>query len=524
MGDKSPLQIVWFKRDLRVEDHRALTRAAMAGPVLPLYIVEPALWKQADMSGRQWAFIAESLAGLREDLGKLGQSLVVRVGRATDILEQIAAARPVAKLWSHEETGNGWTYERDKAVAQWCMVAGLAWEEMQMHGVVRRLDTRNGWARRWDTLMGEPVCDPPRALAPLEDVEPGAIPTANDLGLDHDPCPGRQAGSRAAGEACLESFLFQRGENYRREMSSPMTGFESCSRLSPHLAWGTLSMREIAQATWRRQRELKHAPEHTGGWRPSLRSFTGRLHWHCHFMQKLEDQPALEFEDLHPAYRGMRPTEPDAARLDAWSAGETGLPFVDACMRALNQTGWMNFRMRAMLMAVASYHLWLPWRATGLHLARQFTDYEPGIHWPQTQMQSGTTGINTVRIYNPVKQGHDQDPSGNFVRRWVPELANVPAEFIHEPWMWEDAGAVLGKTYPFPIIDHKDAAKQARERIYAVRKGSAYRENANAIQDKHGSRKSGIPNRGQKPGPDGKQARRRKTAQAPSGQLSLGFE
>ena len=103
-------------------------------------------------------------------------------------------------------------------------------------------------------------------------------------------------------------------------------------------------------------------------------------------------------------------------RLAAWEAGETGLPFVDACMRYLRATGWLNFRMRSMLVAVASYHLWLDWRATGPHLARQFTDYEPGIHWPQVQMQSGTTGMNTVRIYNPVKQGRDQDPAGVFTR------------------------------------------------------------------------------------------------------------
>ena len=139
--------------------------------------------------------------------------------------------------------------------------------------------------------------------------------------------------------------------------------------------------------------------------------------------------------------------------------GETGLPFVDACMRSLNATGWINFRMRAMLMAVASYHLWLDWRAPGEHLARQFTDYEPGIHWPQVQMQSGTTGINTVRIYNPVKQGHDQDPDGAFVRRWVPELRDVPDAFIHEPWRWEQAGSVLDRVYPAPIVDHLAAAE-----------------------------------------------------------------
>ena len=251
------------------------------------------------------------------------------------------------------------------------------------------------------------------------------------------------------------------------------------------------------QAIWARQRAIKDMPgEAAKRWRASLRSYVGRLHWHCHFIQKLEDEPRLEFENLHPAYNGLRPAEPNPVRLNAWMNGETGLPFVDACMRYLSATGWINFRMRAMLMAVASYHLWLDWRKTGEHLARQFTDYEPGIHWPQVQMQSGTTGINTARIYNPVKQGHDQDATGVFVRRWVPELAAIDGRYLQEPWRAGNAAAVLGKAYPFPVVDHLEVAREARQRIWAVRRGGDYHTQAGAIVKKHGSRKSGIPNRG----------------------------
>ena len=149
-----------------------------------------------------------------------------------------------------------------------------------------------------------------------------------------------------------------------------------------------------------------------------------------------------------------------------------------------------------MLVAVASYHLWLDWRVTGEYLARLFTDYEPGIHWSQMQMQSGTTGINTVRIYNPVKQGLDQDPEGIFIRRWVPELGPVPVNFLHQPWLWEGAGSLVGKKYPFPIIDHLEAAKSAKQKIWAVRGQPGYRDAANAIQIKHGSRRSRIKTTG----------------------------
>ena len=216
-------------------------------------------------------------------------------------------------------------------------------------------------------------------------------------------------------------------------------------------------------------------------------------------MQKLEDEPSIEHRNFHRAYDGIRPSAPDADRLEAWAKGETGLPFLDACMRFLAANGWLNFRARAMVMAAASYHLWLDWRAPGLQLARYFTDYEPGIHWSQVQMQSGTTGINTVRIYNPVKQGHDQDPDGTFTRRWVPELAAIADKHLQEPWKAENAGAVLGHAYPMRIIDHQQAARDARERIYRVRSGGDFRAQASAIQEKHGSRKSGIPNRGQRP-------------------------
>ena len=481
------LRIVWFKRDLRVEDHRALARAAKAGPVLPLYVIEPGLWAQEDSAARHYAFIAESLIELREALARRGQPLVVRIGEIEEVLDSLYEAHRPSALWSHEETGNDWTFQRDRRVAAWCRAKGMPWHEIQQHGVHRRLGTRTGWAKKWDALMGEAQTAAPW-LKPIG-IEPGAIPEARDLGLAPDPCAGRQIGGRSRGEALLHSFLHERGKPYRKAMSSPLEGAAACSRLSPHLAYGTLSMREVAQANWQRQRDLRgEGGKDARTWGGVLNSFSGRLHWHCHFMQKLEDEPSIEWQNLHPAYEGMRPLEPDAARLAAWAKGETGLPFLDACMRSLQATGWLNFRMRAMVMAVASYHLWLHWRAPGLHLARMFTDYEPGIHWPQTQMQSGTTGINTPRIYNPIKQGTDQDPTGTFTRRWVPELAEVPDKHLQTPWTWDGSGHVLGKTYPDPIVDVAEAARAARQKIFSMR-GSADRSETQRVIHKHASRK-----------------------------------
>lgn len=331
------------------------------------------------------------------------------------------------------------------------------------------------------------------------------LPDGVALGLAADPCPQRQTGGRVEGARLLKSFLAERGRPYRAAMASPLTGAEACSRVSAHLALGCLSMRETYQAALKAKARWQAAGD--AAFVQSLSSFASRLHWHCHFIQKLEDEPDLERRALHPAYEGLRPVGPEHAALtQSWIEGRTGFPFVDACMRALAASGWLNFRMRSMAMAFSSYHLWQDWRAPAIALARRFTDFEPGIHFPQAQMQSGVTGVNVARIYNPVKQSRDQDPDGVFIRRWVPELAALPDAFLHEPWRAPDpvreaAGVILGATYPDRLVDHEVAARHARETIYGVRAGAGFRVEARAIQRRHGSRRAGLPPAERRPRP-----------------------
>ena len=317
-------------------------------------------------------------------------------------------------------------------------------------------------------------------------------------------------------------------------MSSPVTAATSCSRLSPYLAFGCLSMREVYQASQRRRHALREANQYPGSgglgatdltadprdrtsWLKSLTSFNSRLHWHCHFIQKLEDEPEAEFRAFHPAYREWQKDTPDAAaRLLAWQTGQTGYPLVDACMRSLAATGWLTFRMRAMVMSFASYHLWLDWRRPALHLARQFVDYEPGIHYSQCQMQSGITGINTIRIYNPVKQSQDQDKAGHFLRNWVPELAAMPDALVHTPWL----KPALAPDYPAPLVDEKLARKQAASQIYAIRRTATHRQAATHVVAKHASRREGGTTTHRDPSPSAK------ATASPSGhkQMDLGLE
>ncbi len=493
------VQVVWYKRDLRIHDSPILHAAAQHGSVLPLYIVEPSLVHAQDSDPAHWTFLHQSLDALRTALAALGQPLVVRVGEVIDVLEALSHDIPLGTLWSHEETGNWQTYQRDLVVAHWAQARGIPWHELPQTGVVRRLKSRNGWASAWEQYMRAPLAATPKSVQPVPEVELGPIPSHRDLGLHSPAWVEMQQGGEHEARQILASFLSMRGAGYQQAMSSPLSAWETCSRLSTHLAWGTISLRSVYHDVLRRQEALRQMDAHErlalGG--PTLKdlvAFGSRLHWRSHFMQKLEDEPRIEFENFNHAYDGLRENDFNRDWFEAWCAGRTGYPLIDACMRAVCATGYLNFRMRAMLVSFASYDLWLHWREPGVFLARQWLDYEPGIHYSQMQMQSGTTGINTVRIYDPTKQAYDQDPDGEFIRRWVPELASVPHAYIHEPWrmptdVQHKHNCVLGRTYPLPIVDHTSVARLAHTRIAALRHKTTTKEQARAVLLRHGSRK-----------------------------------
>ena len=498
--------LVWLKRDLRVRDHAPLFAAQSFDEAVAIFVIEPEWLQSAECDASHVETCLACLAELRMTLAQRGVPLLVRVGSIRPVFQTLRADYAFTHLFSHEETGPGWSYVRDQQVGQWCTGQGVTWHEFSQTGVVRRLPSRLGWARRWQTRMDAPLLRLQGSfnagLHQLSSLPLDDIPTLASLGFLPHQKTLQLAGEQAARET-LRSFLKDRSRGYRKAMSSPLTAEAGCSRLSPHLAFGTLSMRTVHQAA-----EASMARTEDPSLAYGLKGFSSRLRWHCHFMQKLESEPAIEFQNFSRACDGLRPGDVqggaapfgalEEARFQSWCEGRTGYPMVDACMRSLRATGWLNFRMRAMLVSFASNHLWLHWRETGIFLARQFLDFEPGIHWSQMQMQSGTTGINTLRMYSPTKQAQDHDPDGVFIRRWVPELARVPLPYLATPWAMDItvqrmAGCFIGHDYPAPVVDDKAAMKAAKDRMYGVRATPAAAQQAAQVQARHGSRKSGLP-------------------------------
>jgi len=453
--------IVWFKRDLRWQDHAALAHAAKNGPVRCLYVIEPSLWAQADVALQHFEFIRESIQALDAHFRSLGGEIEVHVGELPLVLSKLWQESPFENIYSHQETGNGHTFARDIAVNKWCQQHQVAWHEYPQFGVVRGLKNRNRWQAAWEQHMAQPI----------EEIESLRFWKANSVTpltmlapqhLQHNP-PLRQRGGRPLALATLNSFLKARSIGYRGGISSPLTAPDTCSRLSAYLTYGCISMREVVQMT---RAQIAQIPPQAVKHRSGLTAFISRLYWHCHFIQKLETEPDIEWQNMHRGYDNLREHEFNLAYFEALKSAQTGWPMVDACVVMLKETGWLNFRMRAMLVSVAAYPLWLHWRPVGEWLATQFLDYEPGIHWSQMQMQSGTTGINTTRVYNPLKQAQDHDPYGKFINRWLPHNRHVA-----------------------PLLDLAVATREAKSKLHARRQDPLVRDGKNEVIEKHASRK-----------------------------------
>ncbi len=471
------INIVWFKRDLRLSDHEPLCAAADAHlPVLLIYIFEPSIFEYSDSAPRHWRFAYESLLEMNKKLSAFGLNIILFKEEAKDVFKKVCTAFDVRNVWSYQETGNSLTFERDKTVSAFLNSKSISWKEFSCNGIIRAAKNRIGWDANWNMQMGQPLQQP--NFNKLKQVEwqqkqlqlPEEFKKSDAL---------FQPGGSEFGQRYLQSFLQHRCQFYAKHISQPYSSRKSCSRISPYLAFGNLSMREVYQQTL-------IAVEGSANKR-QLHFFIARLHWHCHFIQKFEQACSMEFFNLNKGFNGIR-TACNDEWIKLWEKGETGYPLVDACICCLKATGYINFRMRSMLVSFFTHHMWQPWQAVAHFLARLFLDYEPGIHYSQIQMQAGTMGVNTIRIYNPIKQSIEQDPNGVFIKKWLPQLAQLPIQFIHEPWLMSEMeqqlyACVLGQHYPKPMLDVGVTAKFARINLWAIKKSSAtQKENVEVLK------------------------------------------
>ena len=482
--NKKHINVVWFKRDLRLEDNEAIFNATRTEtPTLLLYVLEKSLENDSHYNSRHWNFIKQSLVDINKQLEQSNTQVLAVSSEVIQVFNILEETYKIETVYSHQETGLKITYERDKTFKRFCKNNQINWVENVNNGIFRALRDRTNWVSKWEKYMNEPqfIFDSKAEnfLTLVEITELEKVLEKTNLKTVPDTI-FQKGGSAMAGKY-LQNFFEERYHNYSSHISKPLLSRKSCSRLSPYIAWGNLSSRQVLQKAATFRLTCSHKKQ--------IDSFVSRLTWQAHFIQKFEMEEVMEFESVNKGFHSLK-KKVNENYIEAWKTGQTGFPLIDACMRCLNETGYLNFRMRAMLVSFFTHNLWQPWQEATQHLSQMFLDFEPGIHFPQLQMQAGETGINMLRIYNPIKNSYEHDADGEFIKKWVPELRNLPRAFVHEPYKMTYLDQrfndfEVGVNYPKPIVNMERTRKFASDFLWKMKKNPLVKEESSRILKLH---------------------------------------
>jgi deoxyribodipyrimidine photo-lyase len=453
------LTILWFRRDLRLDDHPALQQACRLGAVLPLFVLDPALLHHPETGVARVAFLLASLQALDADLRRRGGRLLVCHGDPLRLLPELARRWRAQRVLAHTDSERIVGRVRDARVAAALRRDGVPLHWMEPPGATAELLSYPAWRRSWLAAMAEAPLPAPARVEVPHDLDPAPIPDLTRLGLDSDGKPLPPAGTAAA-LALLRRFRDgPAARTYYWQLSYPAA--RVTSGLSPYLKFGVISARRCLHEL----RPLAGDPD--AGRRRSLRQLISRLRWGAGMAQRFRYLPQLEIRPLWSCH-----DDPDAALLDgqqeelyaAWREGRTGFPIVDAAARCLlAEGGWreLNFRSRAIAASFLTNLCGIDWRWGALHYMRHLIDGDcPIDHW-QWAMQAGATQMGSgawTRIYHPGQVAVDRcDPQGVFIRRWLPELADLTNDQIGAPPPRSD--------YPAPVLDYDQARRRRLERL-----------------------------------------------------------